>query len=106
MFNPNMITKILTTLVILPISLGTPAEASTPKNYGAHVGTCNEHGWIVSKGEVTISIGKSHDVQMTDGNETYYTGWTHEGNGTVRIHQHEGRPLLITPMCPGGGFRF
>ena len=104
--NQTLKTIALTTAAIGVAFFCNKAHASDVRDYGAQVGTCNEHGWLFVKGDSSISIGKSHDVILNDEGQTHHRGWTHVGDGTIRIHSHVGRDLMITPMCHGGGFRF
>ena len=103
--NKTLRNTLITAAAIATCAFGTKAEASI-KNYGAQVGTCNEHGWLFVKGNSSISIGRSHDVILNDEGQTHHRAWTYVGDGAVRIHSHEGRDLMITPMCHGGGYRF
>ena len=105
MFNPNFATKVLTTLFILPISLGGAAEAASYRNFGTAVGECNQHGWIMKENGAMLSIGKSHDFVISDGDFTASGGWTHNRDGSIRLH-HDEITVDVSPRCYGGGFRF
>ena len=104
-WKPNFTTKVLTTLFCLPFSLGTAAEASSYRNYGSPVGECNQHGWILKQDGAMLSIGKSHDFVISDGDFTARGGWTYNRDGGIRLH-HEDITVDVSPRCYGGGYRF
>ena len=72
------------------------------------VGTCNKHGWILQDETHSVSIGKSHDLIVTDGYETHKGEWTYTNlPGVVKLYYpNTDQTVFIYPECADGESRF
>ena len=76
-------------------------------NYGEQVGTCNEQGWSVEKGESIMILNADQTYVVNYQGEQETGTWTKVNSETLRVGDGTvDNTIEITPLCTDGSFRF